>query len=429
MFIAGAGSRLLPASIPFRYFGAAAVAHPLAWLALFAGAEAATVFVGGLGPALAALHLVTLGVLATTAIGASLQLLPVATRQPIVSVRLAAFVWWLLVPGIALLAWGMANVSPRWIGIGAAAINVALLAYGWLLLRNLQRAKGMPEVVLHGWVALASLAATIATSVAMAAVLVHGIPLDYRALAATHLIVASFGFMGMLCMGISYLLVPMFALTALPQGRAVRAPLALATAAIALAAAAPWTGWHPFPTLAAAVCGTAAVLLHLRVMTRALRQRARPTLDRSFVLVRFAWAMWVAAIAVGAAIALLPSPPMRLYPLFGVLLAAGWLLGFALAILQRIAPFLATMHAGKHVRPVPSVASLTPIAPLRIHLGCHVVAVLLLAVAVLAVEPALTRAAAAIGLAGAIAWLAFLIGIRQRLIARRAASIVTESST
>ena len=54
----------------------------------------------GLGPALAALHLVTLGVLAMTAMGASLQLLPIATVQPIKSVRAANFVWWLLVPGM-----------------------------------------------------------------------------------------------------------------------------------------------------------------------------------------------------------------------------------------------------------------------------------------------------------------------------------------
>ena len=108
MFFPGGGSptlqgRLLPASVPFRYFGAAAVFHCAAWLALYAGRESIPSQGGGFGPGLAALHLFTLGVLVMTAIGASLQLLPIATRQPVVSVRAAKAVWWLLTPGVALL--------------------------------------------------------------------------------------------------------------------------------------------------------------------------------------------------------------------------------------------------------------------------------------------------------------------------------------
>ena len=82
-FLSGAGSRLLPPSIPFRFFGAAVGFHLVAWLAALAGANDLPAFAGGLGWPLAALHAVTLGVLAMTAIGASLQLFPVATRRPI----------------------------------------------------------------------------------------------------------------------------------------------------------------------------------------------------------------------------------------------------------------------------------------------------------------------------------------------------------
>jgi len=38
--LAGAGSRLLPASVPFRFFGAAVAFHVVAWLAALAGADA-----------------------------------------------------------------------------------------------------------------------------------------------------------------------------------------------------------------------------------------------------------------------------------------------------------------------------------------------------------------------------------------------------
>jgi hypothetical protein len=66
-FLGGAKSRLLPASIPFRFFAAAASFHVLMWLVLLIGASEAVGFRGGLGTTLASVHLLTLGVLMFTA--------------------------------------------------------------------------------------------------------------------------------------------------------------------------------------------------------------------------------------------------------------------------------------------------------------------------------------------------------------------------
>ena len=110
-FLGGAAGRLLPASIPFRFFATAVAYHVLAWLALLAGARDAPRFAGGLGWPLAALHLVTLGVVVMTAIGASLQLLPVATLQPVRAQRWASALWWLYTPGVAAVALGMVLLS------------------------------------------------------------------------------------------------------------------------------------------------------------------------------------------------------------------------------------------------------------------------------------------------------------------------------
>ena len=107
-FLAGAKGRLLPASIPFRFFASAALFHLLLWLALLVGASEAVSFHGGPGAALAAVHLLTLGVLTTAAIGASVQLLPVATRRPLAAVWPIKLVFWLVVPGLAGLTTGMA---------------------------------------------------------------------------------------------------------------------------------------------------------------------------------------------------------------------------------------------------------------------------------------------------------------------------------
>ena len=79
----GAKDRLLPASVPFRFFVSATVFQVLFWAMLFYAADEVPGFADGLGPVLAAVHLTTLGVLAMTAMGATYQLLPVATRQPL----------------------------------------------------------------------------------------------------------------------------------------------------------------------------------------------------------------------------------------------------------------------------------------------------------------------------------------------------------
>jgi len=133
VFLGGARSRLLPASVPLRFFAAAAIFHVLMWIALFASAEQATSFRGGAGPALAAIHLLTLGVLTTTAIGASVQLLPVATRRALAAVWPIKLVFWLIVPGSAALALGMHAVSMQVLIAAAFLTTAGLLLFAALL--------------------------------------------------------------------------------------------------------------------------------------------------------------------------------------------------------------------------------------------------------------------------------------------------------
>jgi cbb3-type cytochrome oxidase subunit 1 len=77
-------------------------------------------FGGALGWPLAALHLITLGTLGMSVLGAGAQLLPVASRQSAPGARLLAAVWWLAAPGVAVLALGMGLARPVLLGAGAA---------------------------------------------------------------------------------------------------------------------------------------------------------------------------------------------------------------------------------------------------------------------------------------------------------------------
>lgn len=420
-FLAGATSRLLPMSVPFSFFGAAVAFHLLAWLALLAGAPRLARFQGGLGWPLAALHLVTLGVLVMTALGASLQLLPVATRQAVRSTRAPAAIWAVYTPGVAAVALGMGMGRPWLLGAGAVAVTLALLGWAALLATNLRHARGMPGVVVHGWAALGALLVMLISALALAA-LYLGVPLLDRATAlALHVAFAAYGFMGLLALGFSYILVPMFALSATPDERQAIASCCLATAALVLAAAAAF-GVAPLPLrLAALALGASAVALHLRLMLAALRTGLRRQLGPSFTLVRVGWGSLAASLVLACAISLdLPWPGTP--TLWTLVLIGGWLLSFVLGMLQRIAPFLASMHAAGRGRRAPTPSSLSSERPLALHFAAHLTALAGLALAVLADSPLVAAAAAAVGALGAVAFAVFFVGLLRRLRGHAAAA-------
>ena len=417
-FIGGARGRLLPASIPFRFFGAALAYHLLAWLALLAGAGGLPRFGGGLGWPLAALHLVTLGVLVMTALGASLQLLPVATRQTVRFAHAPAAIWWLYTPAVGAVALGMGLGHGGLLAVGAVAVGVALVGYAALLAHNLVGAKGMPGIVLHGWAALASLWVVLASALALAGAYI-GTPLLARDTAlALHVAFAAYGFMGLLALALSYILVPMFALAPAPDERRVIASCLLAVAALALAAVAAF-GLAPQGLRVAAIgLGASSVALHLGQMRVALRSGMRRELGRSFRLVRIGWALLVASLAAALAV-VLDAPWSGTATLFGIVLIPGWLLTFLLGILQRILPFLASMHAARGSRP-PTPSSLSAERPLAIHFVCHLAALALLVLAVVADSALVAAAAAGVGAAGALAFGVFYAVLLRRM--RRAAA-------
>ena len=404
-FLRGASSRLLPASIPFRYFGAAVVYHVLAWVALLAGADDAARFAGGLGWPLAALHLLTLGVLAMLALGASVQLLPVATLRPVASTRLPALLWWIYTPGVALVALGMGLPAPALLVAGATAVVITLTAFGVLLAINLVGARGMPIVVAHGWVALACLAVTLGSGASLAASYFGVSIFPHVGTRALHVPLAAYGFMGMLALGLSYILVPMFALGPIPAARRGLASCALA--AVGLLLGAVDVGWPEHGALAAAaLAGLGAIGLYVHSMRTTMRAGMRRRLGRSFTLVKIGWACLVASL-VAALLLALDVPLPGGVTLFGVLLLPAGLLSFALGILQRIVPFLAAMHAARGSRRPPTPSALTAETPLALHFHAHAAALAVLAFAVLLDSAVLVRVAALLGICGALAFGAF----------------------
>ena len=414
-FLGGAKSRLLPPSIPFRFFAAAASFHVLMWLGLLAGAGEAGGFRGGLGATLASVHLLSLGVLTTTAIGASVQLLPVATRRTLHAVWPIKLVFWLTVPGMIALIGGMYTAQTS-ILIPAAVIMIAgLLLFCWLLADNLRRASGLAVVGAYGWAALVALVLVIALGVALAFNEEAGFLPDHGAAALAHLILGAFGFMGLLVLGFSHILVPMFALASAPAKRPSFASFAAAAAALVLGTLGALIGSRDV-LAAAALVGLAAAALHLWLMYRVLKTGMRKRLGLSFILMRTAWVMLPVTMLVGLA-ALYGFAGKNGATLFGFLLLFGWLLTFLFAILQRIMPFLASMFVPTPARGGTAIVSELAGAPsLKLHAVCHAAALAVLAVAIILDDATVARIGSAIGLLGAIAFAWFTADIIRRML-------------
>ncbi len=129
---------------------------------------------------------------------------------------------------------------------------------------------------------------------------------------------------------------------------------------------------------------------------------------------RFAWASLAASLAAALAI-VLDAPIAGLHTLFGLALIVGWLLSFLLGILQRILPFLASMHAARGAKRPPTPSSLSSQQPLAIHFHCHLAALAGLALAVVADSPVLGQIAAAVGALGAAVFGAFFVILLRRM--------------
>ncbi|PZA13023.1 hypothetical protein DNX69_06030 [Rhodopseudomonas palustris] len=416
-FLGTAKSRLLPPSVPFRFFVAATVCHVLLWGAVLFAANDFPRFRGGAGPALAAVHLLTLGVLTFTAVGAAVQLLPVATTKPLAAVWPIRLASWLLIPGALVLIAGMAAADGAWMIAGAEASTLGLLLFAALLADNLRRAGSMPVVRAYGWAAFASLIALVALGLALSLDDRFGFLIDHAAAARAHMILGGFGFMGMLALGFSHVLIPMFALSNAPDQRTAWFGFGAAAAAVAFGAIGALADVLALQT-AACIVGAVAVGVHLGLMRVALAGGMRKRLGLSFVLIRFSWVM-LALTPLAALAALQGWAGLGGPTLFGLVALGGWLMTFLLGVLQRIVPFLASMHVSRASGGPPLLTDLGVAAPLKAHAVCHLIAIAALALAIVLDIPQLAEGAALVGAAGALAFAAYIGSVLPSLTSGR----------
>lgn len=409
--LSGAKGRLLDFSIPFRFFLAAGSYHLLFWVYLLIAAPALSEYRGGPGPALVAIHLLTLGVFAMTAIGAALQLLSVATMRPFKALWSCRFLSWLMIPGVAVLAFGMLNLDYFFLVGGGTMLGLALIIFAALIVINLLGAPNIGVVTAYAWIAILCLSIIVLFGLALSVNYFYGLFPTHRQLAITHMILASYGFMGMLALGFSYILIPMFALSPAPNSKLSYLGFAACSIALLLVALNFFVN-EKWLYLKAAWLGLAGCGIYLFSMQQSLVRRMRKRFDFSFKLIFLSWTLLIVSLLLAILLVLDLIRPV----VFVSVLLAGWLLTFLLAVLQRIVPFLASMHSSKNQGKTLMVSQLTQQTALNVANMAHLVAVTLLIFGVCLKIPFIIQLACVSAIVGAAVFLYFLgFAVRRTL--------------
>lgn len=408
--LAGAKQLLLAEYIPALFFGTAVLAHILAWAGLGLVAADLPSFAGGPGPALAAVHGLTLGVLLCTAIGASLQMLPVALGRPAPAERTCLTIFAALAAGAVLLIAGFASADATLLAAGALCLIVAVGLYVHAIACLLRGTKGtLRPVVLAAIVALTG---AVVLAVILAGNYHLGFLPDHGALAAAHAILAGFGFMGLMVLGLSQILIPMFAVAEPPAEAPLRRAWHLAVAGLTVALAGLLADLQPLSAGGAGL-GLVAAAQHVHTMQGVVAKRLRRRLGPEFVLIGASWVFLpLSLIAAGAlSLDLLPAQGGALVV---ILALYGWLLSLLTGVLQRVLPFLASMQAARlQARPL-APGKLVDERGLKLHLYGHFAGLAALIVGTSVALPGLIVAGAAAGTIGALAFAWFAATVLHR---------------
>lgn len=352
-------------TLPLRYFIAAIAAFTLAAVLLpFVASDLADFYYQ---PRLLALtHLITLGWITMTIMGASYQLVPVAFGVGLYSERFARIQFWFMLVGTI----GM--VGHFWIGQWGGLISSAFLVLiaSSLYLANL----GMTLRGLTRWdVTAKSMGAAFLFFVATV-VLGNLMALDkvldflrgeFLGILHGHFHLAALGWVTMMISGVAYRLIPMFTLSELRDERRAHLQFWLLFFGTGGLVGSLLQSSRFLPLFAMMVA--AAILVFVSQMRRILKARRRTVLDWGIRHFTTALVYLVALLPIGLlfSLGLVPDGAFgsRLAFMYGFLALIGWVSLTVVGMLYKIIPFLVWYHAYSSKvgrEPVPTLQDLCP---------------------------------------------------------------------
>ena len=338
--IRGLQTALAPSlSLPLRFFitAIAALLIAMGLMVMFPGPFTLPYF--RLLVPLSLAHIMALGFITMTIMGAIYQIVPVALQVPIFSEGLGKIHYWLYTPGVVIFATGLALYKIPLIHTGATIILVAsyifLINLGLTLKwQNLKSLTGS-----HVALALFYLFVTLTYGFILALNLKGGF-LGAATMGSlkAHAHLAMLGWVTLIIVGVLYQLLPMFYLTRpLKGGLAWLIFILLNLGVLGLFVSLPFAprGVAPF-----AIITSIGAYLFIYQTVGMMRGRARPGVDLTLGHIIASLIYFALVVTLGLAFGLGLNPRPSLYFAYGYVAILGWPSMMIMGHLYKILPFL-----------------------------------------------------------------------------------------
>jgi hypothetical protein len=370
-----------PFSAPLRFFLTAPVFGLLAGLLLVW--EGPALLVSRWTPStLAVTHLLTIGFMLQTMLGALIQILPVVAGVNLDNpLRVSRWLHGGLSTGVLLLVVGFLFGQPDALASAAIILGLTLAGFLGVVMPPLFRAPSSSPTIRGLKLAMLGLAGTVVLGVVLAFGLAWGWPLPLLALADLHAAWGLGAWGGVLLAAMAYVVVPMFQLTP-----GYQAKLSWWFPVLVFACVGFWSVSLMFelPLLGqvaqviASLLGLVFCLVTLSLQSKRRRARADAT-----------YRYWQLGLSC-AIVALFSALTVTLWPavatsnewplLFGILLIAGGFVSFIVGMLYKIVPFLAWLHLqnlGQSKVPAPAMNKILSEKAMNRQMACHALAIAL----------------------------------------------------
>lgn len=376
-----------PFMAPLRFFLTAPLFAALAGLLI--AVDGGDLFASRWTPgALAATHLITVGFMLQTMLGALIQILPVLAGVDLVRpLWLAQVVHLGLSAGALLLVSGFLLGQPLLLSSAALVLCLSVLIFLTVVMRAMAGVPSTSPTIRGIKFALFGLAGVVGLGAALALALANGWAWPLPALADLHAGWGLGGWAGVLLAAMAYVVVPMFQLTpAYPMRSSWWFPVVMLGMLLTwtLGVAADWQWLGRLSQLVAASAGIAFAGLTLRLQSK--RRRARADATYRYWQLGLGSCIFALFLLLTAAIWPAAGDIDGWAPGFGVLLLAGGFLPLISGMLYKILPFLAWLHlqsCGMAKVPAPAMNKLLPDAETQRQMQVYVLAFALLLGAVI----------------------------------------------
>jgi hypothetical protein len=397
-----------PILVPLRFFLSAPLfAIAAALLLLWQGPD---MLLSRWHPALlGATHMLTLGFLGLTMMGAIMQMLPVVAGTPVRHPRWAAgIIHTLGTAGIILLCTGLIASSQLLLRLSLPLLGISLPAFAVLIIFTLRRAQAQNMTARAMRLAALVLAITAILGLLLLSNHAYSWWLQAReAFTNLHLSWGLLGWVGILIIGVSFQVVPMFQLTPAYPSFMTRW---LAITLFLLLLALPLSMDFPALRLTLGIALSGGLALFAIVTLRLQSQRKRKLPDVTMSFWRGGMTCLLLAIALWLAGKIFPLGENGKYELLlGLLMIVGFAMSLVNGMLYKIVPFLVWFHLQSRRKPgdpiAPNVRQILPEIRTRRQMWLHFTALATLLAAVLQPSIFFYPAALLFGTSGLWLWL------------------------